>query len=321
MAFLDPLIQQRIDEKLKRLNQLRPLSSVAVKKLQEQFKIEMTYNSNAIEGNSLSLRETFLVINEGITIKNKPLEDHLEATNHYGALEYLYGFVEKGKPQTISEVTIRNLHRLVTLDTEKEWAGKYRNSGVIIVGAEYKPPEAIEIPHLMEDLIKWFRQNQKRLHPVELAALLHHRLVYIHPFFDGNGRVARLVMNLFLMSKGYPLVIILKNDRRKYYDALNKADKNDYSPFVNFIAQTVERILDIYLKVLRPPNKFAQKFLPLAAISKTTPYSPKYLNLLARKGKIEAHKENRNWLTTIEAIEKYQKTRQRKRMVKNQEST
>ncbi|MBI4999671.1 Fic family protein [Candidatus Gottesmanbacteria bacterium] len=317
MSYLDPLIQQRIDKKLKRLNMFRPLSSSAVKKLQEQFKIEMIYNSNAIEGNSLSLKETFLVINEGITIKNKPLRDHLEATNHYEALEYLYSFAQKNQPQTISEITIRNLHRLVTLDTEKEWAGRYRNGGVIIVGAQHKPPEAIAVSHLMTDLIKWFRQNYQKLHPVELAALLHHRLVYVHPFFDGNGRTARLVMNLFLLSKGYPLVIILKIDRRKYYQTLNSADRGNYQPFVNFIAQAVERTLDIYLKTLGPPAKSVDKFLPLSVISKNTPYSPKYLNLLARKGKIEAHKEEQKWLTTIVAIKDYQKNRQRKRIVKN----
>lgn len=315
MSYLNPVIQQRIDKKLKLLNKVRPLPPSVVKKLQEQFKIEMTYNSNAIEGNSLSLRETFLVINEGLTVKNKPLKDHLEAINHYEALEYLYSFIEKDQPQTISEVTIRNLHRLITLDTEKEWAGRYRSGGVIIVGAEHKPPEAIDIPRFMANLIKWFKQNYRKLHPVELAALLHHRLVYIHPFFDGNGRTSRLVMNLFLMSKGYPLVIILKNDRRKYYQTLIDADRSNYQSFVNFIAQAVERTLNIYLKTLGPTAKSINKFLPLSEISKNTPYSPKYLNLLARKGKIETHKEKQIWLTTITAIKNYQKNRLRKRKI------
>ena len=309
--YLGEKIKDRIEDKLKALNELRPLPPSAVKKLQEQFKIEMTYNSNGIEGNSLTLKETFLVINEGITIKGKPLRDHLEAKNHYEALEFLSGLVEKNRKQTLSERLIRGLHQLVVQETEKEWAGKYRNSDVIIGGAEHKPPAASDVPYEMEKLIKWWKQNQRKLPIVELAALIHHRLVYIHPFFDGNGRVARLVMNLLLLQAGYPLVIVLKNDRKKYYRVLTQADKGNFVPFVRFIAQTIERSLDVYLKTLTPSSKTKEKFITLREASKICPYSAKYLNLLARQGKLEAHKEKRNWLTTKEAIERYIKTRER----------
>jgi len=309
--YLEEKIKDRIENKLKALNELRPLPPSAVKKLQEQFKIEMTYNSNGIEGNSLTLKETFLVINEGITIKGKPLRDHLEAKNHYEALEFLSGLVEKNRKQTLSERLIRGLHQLVVQETEKEWAGKYRNSDVIIGGAEHKPPAASDVPYEMEKLIKWWKQNQRKLPIVELAALIHHRLVYIHPFFDGNGRVARLVMNLLLLQAGYPLVIVLKNDRKKYYRVLTQADKGNFVPFVRFIAQTIERSLDVYLKTLTPSSKTKEKFITLREASKICPYSAKYLNLLARQGKLEAHKEKRNWLTTKEAIERYIKTRER----------
>jgi len=309
--YLEEKIKDRIENKLKALNELRPLPPSAVKKLQEQFKIEMTYNSNGIEGNSLTLKETFLVINEGITIKGKPLKDHLEAKNHYEALEFLSGLVEKNRKQTLSERLIRGLHQLVVQETEKEWAGKYRNSDVIIGGAEHKPPAASDVPYEMEKLIKWWKQNQRKLPIVELAALIHHRLVYIHPFFDGNGRVARLVMNLLLLQAGYPLVIVLKNDRKKYYRVLTQADKGNFVPFVRFIAQTIERSLDVYLKTLTSSSKTKEKFITLREASKICPYSAKYLNLLARQGKLEAHKEKRNWLTTKEAIERYIKTRER----------
>jgi len=309
--YLEEKIKDRIENKLKALNELRPLPPSAVKKLQEQFKIEMTYNSNGIEGNSLTLKETFLVINEGITIKGKPLRDHLEAKNHYEALEFLSGLVEKNRKQTLSERLIRGLHQLVVQETEKEWAGKYRNSDVIIGGAEHKPPAASDVPYEMEKLIKWWKQNQRKLPIVELAALIHHRLVYIHPFFDGNGRVARLVMNLLLLQAGYPLIIVLKNDRKKYYRVLTQADKGNFVPFVRFIAQTIERSLDVYLKTLTPSSKTKEKFITLREASKICPYSAKYLNLLARQGKLEAHKEKRNWLTTKEAIERYIKTRER----------
>jgi len=313
MKYLEKKVEVRIKKKLEILNKLRPLPSSSVKKLQEQFRIEMTYNSNGIEGNSLTLKETFLVINEGITIKGKPLKDHLEAKNHYEALEYLSNLVEKSRKQTISEQLIRNLHQVIMQETEKKWAGKYRNSNVIIVGAEHKPPDAISVPYQMAKLIKWWQDHQKKLDAIELAAIIHHKLVYIHPFFDGNGRTARLIMNLILMQRGYPLVVILKNDRKKYYKVLSEADKDNAIPFVRFIAQAVERSLDIYLKTLTPISKKREKFFTLKEASMVCPYSQKYLNLLARQGKLEAHKERRNWLTTKEAIKRYVKSRKRRR--------
>lgn len=309
MEYINPHTQKRIDEKLAQLQSLRPLPHAAVAKLKEQFAIEMTYNSNAIEGNKLTLKETFLVVNEGLTIKGKPLKDHLEAKDHHEALRYLYELIEHDKKLPISEVLIRNLHKLVVRETDHS-AGSYRSSNVMITGSKHVPQEAYELPRLMRDLIWWIRSAWKKLHPIEMAALSHHRLVYIHPFFDGNGRVARLLMNLLLMREGYPLVVILKNDRKKYYQMLEKADKGNLNPFVQFTAQAVERSLNIYLKNLLKPGR---RYLPLSEISKQTPYSEKYLNLLARLGRIDAYKEGRNWVTTLEAVNNYIKGRQRQR--------
>ena len=315
MPYLPPIIKTRLEEKLAKLNKLRPLSKSAVQKLREKFQIEMTYNSNAIEGNSLTLKETFLVINEGITVKGKPLKDHLEAKDHHTALEFLYDLIDKNKRHTISEILIRNLHHIIVQETDKEWAGRYRNANLIIGGAKHTPPNALQVPHLMRDLIIWLNLQKSKTNVIELAALLHHRLVHIHPFFDGNGRTARLVMNVILMRTGYPLVVILKNDRKKYYDVLAKADSGKYEPLVKFIAQSVERSLDIYLKTLTPATQKQEKFLPLAEIAKHTPFSAKYLNLLVRQGKLEAYKEGRNWLTSKEAIERYLKHRRRQRKI------
>ncbi len=311
--YLNQGLQKRIEKKKEALNKLRPLPVIAVKKLREQFELEMTYNSNAIEGNSLTLKETFLVISEGITIKGKPLKDHLEAKNHTEALAFVFDLIDKDKRHTFSEHLVRTLHQLVVLDTEKEWAGKYRTSNVLITGTDHKPPEAIQVPVLMGDLIHWLRKEKTKLHPVELSALMHHRMVHIHPFFDRNGRTARLAMNVFLLQNGYPLVIILKNDRKKYYRVLALADKGVFEPLVIFIAQAVERSLDIYLKVLIPMHKKRELFYSLLDLSKGTPYSAKYLNLLARTGKLEAHKEGRNWLSTKEALERYINLRERKK--------
>ncbi|MEK7495816.1 MAG: Fic family protein [Patescibacteria group bacterium] len=289
------------------------MSPASVLKLREQFAIEMTYNSNGIEGNRLTLKETFLVIQEGLTIKGKSLKDHLEAKDHYEALNYLYDFIEKDKRSTISEVFIRSIQSLIVRETEKQKTGKYRSGNVIITGSNHTSPDSSKIPSLMEDLIKWIKINEKKLHYIELAAIIHHKLVFIHPFFDGNGRTARLVMNLILMQKGYPIAIILKNDRKRYYDALDKADKGKYLSFINFIAQSVERSLNIYLKIIFPQNKKKENYYPLSIISKKTPYSEKYLNLLARNGKLEAYKEKRNWLTSIDAVTEYIKNRMRRR--------
>ena len=315
MSYLSPIVKARLEEKLKKLNKLRPLPKSAVQKLREKFQIEMTYNSNAIEGNSLTLKETFLVINEGITIKGKPLKDHLEAKDHQAALEYLYDLIDKDKKHTVSEMLIRNLHQIIIQKTDKEWAGRYRNANVIIGGADHTPPDALQVPNLMRELMTWLNSQKNKLNIIELSALLHHKLVHIHPFFDGNGRTARLTMNLFLMQAGYPLVVIMKTDRKKYYDVLDKADKGKYEPLVKFITQSIERSLDIYLKTLTPATTKQEKFVSLTEISKNTSFSAKYLNLLARQGKLEAHKEGRDWLTTKEAVERYLKNRTRQRKV------
>ena len=243
MTYLSPIIKARLEEKLAKLNKLRPLPKSAVQKLRENFQIEMTYNSNAIEGNSLTLKETFLVINEGITIKGKPLKDHLEAKDHQAALEYLYDLVDKDKKHTISEMLICNLHQIIIQETDKEWAGRYRNADVIIGGAKHTPPDALQVPQKMRDLITWLNAQKNKDNIIELSALLHHKLVHIHPFFDGNGRTARLTMNLLLMQAGYPPLVIKMEERRAYLEYLEKADKGDKEPFYLFIAEHVKQTL------------------------------------------------------------------------------
>ncbi len=311
--MLDKQIQKRLDDKLKIIKNARPLPPSVIAKLKEQFAIDMTYNSNAIEGNRLTLKETYWVISEGITVKGKSLKDHLEAKDHYSAINYLYELIEHNKRVTISEHLVRSLQQIIVSGTDPKHAGSYRDGNFFTTGSKHVPPDAYEVPKLMNDLILWVRSKSKTMHMVEIAAIAHHKLVFIHPFFDGNGRTARLFMNLLLMHEGYPLVIILKNDRKKYYDVLQKADSGNYKPLIMFIAQAVERTANIYLKVLPQAKSSTNKFLPLSVIAKKTPYSEKYLNLLARYGKIEAHKEGRIWLTTMDAVKNYQATRQRKR--------
>jgi Fic family protein len=310
MEHLSSRIRERLDKKVRRLSSLRPLSPIQTQKLREQLEIEMTYNSNAIEGNSLTLRETYLVLQEGITIKGKPLKDHLEAKDHKEALDFLYDLVQQ-KKYTISSHLLRQLHQLVVRETEGEWAGKFRTGAVMIAGAAHLPPEAVDVPRHMDELILWLKSNQKKVHPVELAALFHHQIANIHPFFDGNGRTARLAMNIILMRYGYPLAIILKADRSKYYRTLQAADKGKMEGFVLFVAQAVERSLDLYLRACEGQN--AEKLLCLSEVSRGSPYNAKYLNLLARTGKISASKRGRIWYTSKKAIEEYRRTRKRNR--------
>lgn len=308
--MLDPRLQRRLDDKLEKLNALRPLNTSQVQKLREQLEIEMTYNSNAIEGNSLTLRETWLVLHEGITIKGKPLKDHLEAKDHQEALEFLYELVSSNRC-TVSEHVVRQLHQLVVQETEKEYAGKYRDGAVIIGGAKHTPPDALDVPRLMKELMEWLKKNDKKIHPVVLSALLHHKLVAIHPFFDGNGRTSRLVMNITLMFSGFPLAIILKADRKKYYTVLQKADSGDAKPLVLFVAQAVERSLDMYIRTFTKGD--TGKLMTLSDAARGIEYSAKYLNLLARTGKLFAVKRGRIWYTTKEAVKDYQESRLRKR--------
>ncbi len=264
----------------------------------------MTYNSNAIEGNTLTLKETFWVIQQGMTVTGKPLKDHLEACNHKEALDYLYELIEHEKKNTISEHLIKNLHHLVIQNINKDIAGRYREVDVFITGTEHKPPSALEVPNQMMDLVKWAEKNDDKMNAVEFSAIFHHKFVHIHPFCDGNGRTGRILMNIFLMKLGFPMTIILKNDRKKYYRVLSEADFGNYKPLVDFVGQAVLRSLNIYLDVLTPA-KIKEHFISLAQAALNFSYSAAYLGKLAKEGKIDAHREGRNWVTTKEAVQRY----------------
>jgi len=232
-------------EKKRQLEAARPLAA-ALLKLREALDVEWTYHSNAIEGNTLSLRETALVLKDGLTVGGKTLREHLEAINHLHAIRFVEDLASEDEP--ITEHSIRGLHALVLRTINDDEAGRYRRVYVAITGSEFTPPQAVAVPGLMSDLARWLSsEDVARLHPVARAALAHFRLVDVHPFIDGNGRTARLLMNLILMRQSYPPAIVRVQDRPIYYDTLDAAHAGDTGPFIQLIAQAVDRSLDVWL--------------------------------------------------------------------------
>jgi Fic family protein len=303
---------ERITEK-KQLDDFRPFPNAALKNIKESLMLEWTYNSNSIEGNTLTLQETKMVIVEGFTIKGKSLREHFEAVNHHDAIDFVESLVNK--KYVLNDKDFLNVHGLVLQKIEKEFAGLYRNAGVRISGANFVPPNALKVDELMIELIEWLNDSTILINPIVKAAIFHHRFVWIHPFFDGNGRTVLLVFNLYLMKHGFPPAIILKNDRKKYYDALNKANNGDYSKLVLLVLQALERSIDLYLSNL---NNSYDDYQPISNIvsEPDVPYGQEYVSLLARKGKIDAFKDGKNWYTSKVALNNYIEKRERKRVVK-----
>ena len=193
---------REVDSLKVRLSSLRPLPVEALKKIQDALDIEYTYESNRIEGNTLTLQETALVVNEGVTISGKSMREHLEAINHAEAISYIKDIAKQDIE--ISERTIKEIHALILHGIDRENAGRYRTVPVMISGSTHMPPQPYLIEKQMEDFILRFKQMEaEKVHPVLIAAYLHDELVRIHPFIDGNGRTSRLLMNLYLLRHGY----------------------------------------------------------------------------------------------------------------------
>jgi len=303
---------QRLLDKKEMLVKARPLPTIALQKIKEALSIEWTYNSNSIEGNTLTLRETQMVLQEGVTIKGVTLREHFEAKNHERAIDYLYSIVNE--EYILRSIDVLSLHNYVMRSIEEDFAGRLRNGGVRISGANFIPPNANKVSDLVDELVQFVNENPLGLNDIELAAIFHHKFVWIHPFFDGNGRTVRLVMNLILMRRGFPPAIILKNDRKKYYEALNQANNGNYQKLILLMCQAVERTLNIYLNAM-PDNNQEYDIIANIVNEPGSPYGQEYISLLARQGKIDAYKEGRNWLTTKKAIDDYINNRQRKRLL------
>lgn len=244
---LDDDYFDKVDNLKKELDSKRPLSKETLKSLKESINLEWTYNSNGIEGNTLTLRETQIVL-EGITVGGKSIKEHLEAINHEQAILYLDDLVKTENP--INEWNIKSIHQLILKGIDNDNAGQYRKENVIIKGAVHVPPDYLQLPELMEKLIINYNTWNK-YHPIIKAAILHGELVKIHPFVDGNGRTSRLLMNLDLMNSGYLPVIIKKESRLKYYEALDKAHTTgNYTDFVKLVTELEMEMLKKYLELV-----------------------------------------------------------------------
>lgn len=244
---LDDDYFDKVDNLKNELDSKRPLPKETLKSLRESINLEWTYNSNGIEGNTLTLRETQIVL-EGITVGGKSIKEHLEAINHEQAILYLDDLVKTENP--INEWNIKSIQQLILKGIDNANAGQYRKENVIIKGAVHVPPDYLQLPELMEKLIINYNTWNK-YHPIIKAALLHGELVKIHPFVDGNGRTSRLLMNLDLMNSGYLPVIIKKESRLKYYEALDKAHTTgNYTDFVKLVTELEMEMLKKYLELV-----------------------------------------------------------------------
>lgn len=262
-----------IDRLKSRLDSLRPSPEHTVCTLHEQQVLEWTYHSNAIEGNTLTLKKTKVAL-EGIAIGGKPLREHFEVINHKEAIDYVEAIVQN--QEALSEWQIKSIHHLMLKNIDDRNAGQYRQENVVIAVAEHLSPDYIKVPEVIAGLMDWYRratgldsphpspvmsgfparhptgEETSLMHPVECAARLHVDFVGIHPFVDGNGRTSRLLMNFELMRRGFLPVIILVENRLAYYDALNTAHtRGDYSLFIELVANLEQATLERYLRIVQ----------------------------------------------------------------------
>jgi len=295
---MDARLARRLVQKKKQLDTYRPLESFTVQRLQQDLRLLTTYHSNAIEGNTLSLHETKMVLEYGITADGHPLREYLEATNHAEAFDTLPALVER--PITLE--TVQRLHTLV-MDKIDPQAGELRKVQVYIRGAPFTPPPARDVPFYLAQWVNWLTSDTAlRYDPVTRAAIAHHDFEALHPFTDGNGRVGRLLLNLILMQDGYPPALVLREWRPRYIQALQQAHVREYAPLVNLVGLAVEQTLDLYLEAC---VESTTHLLPLHELAPMFDTTADYLGQLARTGKFEAKKRGQHWYASKEAVQQY----------------
>lgn len=237
----------RINYFQEQIKSLPPLIEAELTSLRAYYKVKLTYSSNALEGNTLTESETKVVLEDGLTIGGRPLRDHLEAVGHAAAFDYVCS-LQRGTG--FSEQDILTLHKLFFGKIQEEQAGVYRKSRIFVTGSIHKFPSPEEVPTLMEEFVEQAPRWKEQYHPVEYAARLHQRLVAIHPFVDGNGRVARLLMNLVLLQSGHLVTVIPPVLRSEYLETLETSHRH-MTPFVLFICRCQIEAQKEYLRLLK----------------------------------------------------------------------
>lgn len=238
----------KIDALKKEIDAYRPLPQQALAQIKDYFRVASTYASNAIEGNSLTETETKIIIEDGLTVGGKSMREHFEVAGHSDAYDFMWDLAANS---SITEADIRKLHHLFYLRIDEASAGNYRQQRVVVSGTDHQFPAPDELLTLMKDFAGSLPALQKQYHPVAYAALLHVKFVNIHPFIDGNGRTARLLLNVALMQAGYCITIIPPILRTDYLAATRAANKDDVQPFINFISSAVYESHLEYLRVLK----------------------------------------------------------------------
>lgn len=253
-SMLSPDLLQQIKNLTEEVDEFRetPLDKIALEKLREHFRTHHIYHSSGIEGNRLTLQETSIVLKEGIDISGKPLKDSIEVKNLGIAFDFLYELAQEDVE--VTENYLKQLHSLIVGGDETLSPGEYRNIGVIITGSEHTPPEPFEVPIRMKELFDWIKENENE-NPLIVAALAHHELVKIHPFKDGNGRTARLLLNLILLKKGYPICNIKRDERPDYYNALSLADSGEFEPIIEVVTKNCSDLFSEYIRVRDESNR------------------------------------------------------------------
>jgi len=245
------VLLEQINDLKQSLDSFRPLQGIHIEKLNQYLDEVFTYDSTTIEGNTLTLQETALVLNKGITIGGKSLREHFEIVNHKEAIDYIKEIVKK--EEVFNKRVLLDIHHLILKNIDSQNVGKFRNIDVMISGSAHKPPTFLQVENLINDYFEFYEQEKEDLNPVILAAELHERLVTIHPFIDGNGRTARLVMNLILLKEGFPIVNISSQNalRDAYYKSLEIAQtEGNKEVFHKFIAKNVKDSLIKYLEII-----------------------------------------------------------------------
>jgi Fic family protein len=252
--FISPDLSQQIKNLTEEVNSFRetPLDKIALEKLREHFRTHHIFHSTGIEGNRLTLQETSLVLKEGIDISGKPLKDSIEVKNLGIAFDFLYELAQEDVQ--VSENYLKQVHKLIIGDDDSLSPGEYRNIGVIITGSDHTPPEPFEVPIKMRELFDWINENESQ-NPIITAAVAHHEMVKIHPFKDGNGRTARLLLNLILLKAGFPICNIKRTERPDYYNALSLADEGEYEPIIEVVTKNCTTLFEEYIRVRDESNR------------------------------------------------------------------